>query len=65
MNRVTLGVLLCLGGLTLLHGNNTVIGIIAFVAGIVPMNGWSLSGKKSSLGGTKPPRTPEADQQRR
>lgn len=42
MNRVTLGVVLCLVGLILLHGNNALLGIVAFVAGIVIMNGWSL-----------------------
>lgn len=39
MNKVTIGVLLCLSSLILMHGNNAVIGIIAFVAGIVLMNG--------------------------
>jgi hypothetical protein len=41
MNRVTIGVLLCLSALILLSNNNAVIGIIAFVAGIVIMNGWT------------------------
>ncbi|MGW8194801.1 MAG: hypothetical protein ACWGOX_11100 [Desulforhopalus sp.] len=45
MSRVSLGVLLCLVGLILLHGNNAVFGIVAFVAGIVIMNGWSLPGR--------------------
>lgn len=40
MNKVTLGVLLCLSSLILLHSNLAVIGIIAFVAGIILMNGW-------------------------
>lgn len=39
MNKVTIGVLLCLSSLILMHGNNAVIGIIAFVVGIVLMNG--------------------------
>lgn len=40
MNKVTLGVLLCLSSLILLHRNHAAIGIIAFVVGIVLMNGW-------------------------
>ena len=40
MNKVTLGVLLCLSSLILLHRNHAAIGIVAFVAGIVLMNGW-------------------------
>lgn len=40
MNKVTVGVLLCLTALILLNSNNAVIGIIAFVAGIIIMNGW-------------------------
>lgn len=40
MNKVTIGVLLCLSALILLHGNNAVIGIISFIAGIIIMNGW-------------------------
>lgn len=40
MNKVTLGVLLCLSALILLHLNQAVIGILAFVAGIIIMNGW-------------------------
>ncbi len=39
MNKVTIGVLLCLSSLILMHGNNAVIGIIAFVVGIVLMHG--------------------------
>jgi hypothetical protein len=38
MNKVTIGVLLCLFSLVLMHGNNAIIGIIGFVAGIVLMN---------------------------
>jgi hypothetical protein len=38
MNKVTLGVLLCLSSLILMHGNNAIIGIITFVIGIVLMN---------------------------
>jgi hypothetical protein len=41
MNKVTVGVLLCLTALILLNSNNAVIGIIAFVAGIIIMNGWN------------------------
>ena len=40
MSKVTLGVLLCLSSLILLHRNHAAIGIIAFVVGIVLMNGW-------------------------
>ena len=39
LGKITIGVLLCLSSLVLMHGNNAVIGIIAFVAGIVFMNG--------------------------
>jgi len=39
MNKVTIGVLLCLLSFVLMHGGNAVIGVIAFVAGIVLMNG--------------------------
>lgn len=45
MNRVTLGVLLCLAALILLQGNNAVIGIIVFIAGIAIMNGWTWPGR--------------------
>jgi len=38
MNKVTLGVLLCLLALILLNHNRPIIGIIAFVLGIVLMN---------------------------
>jgi hypothetical protein len=40
MNRVSLGVLLCLSALILLHKNHTFIGVPAFVAGIILMNRW-------------------------
>ncbi len=40
MNKVTLGVLLCLSSLILLHRNHATIGIIVFVVGIILMNGW-------------------------
>ena len=40
MSKVTLGVLLCLSALILMHGSHAVIGIITFVAGIIIMNGW-------------------------
>lgn len=39
MNKVIIGVLLCLLSFVLMHGGNAVIGIFAFVAGIVLMNG--------------------------
>jgi hypothetical protein len=39
MNKVTLGVLLCISSLILLHRHHAAIGIIAFVIGIVLMNG--------------------------
>ena len=45
MNKVTIGVLLCLFSLILMHNNRAVIGIIAFVAGIILMNGWKRPGK--------------------
>lgn len=38
MNKVIIGVLLCLSSLILMHRNNAVMGIIAFVVGIVLMN---------------------------
>ena len=40
MNKLTVGVLLCLSSLILLHQNRPAIGIIAFVIGIALMNGW-------------------------
>jgi hypothetical protein len=40
MNKVTLGLLLCLSSLILLHGNHAIIGIIAFIVGIIFMYGW-------------------------
>ena len=40
MSKVTLGVLLCLSSLILMHRNHATIGIIVFVVGIVLMNGW-------------------------
>jgi hypothetical protein len=40
MNKVVIGVLLCLASLILMNRNNALIGIIAFVVGIVLMNGW-------------------------
>ena len=45
MNKVTIGVLLCLSSLILMHNNRAVIGIIAFVAGIILMNGRKRPGK--------------------
>lgn len=45
MNKVTFGVLLCLLSFILLHNNQAVIGLIAFIAGIVLMNGWKGSNK--------------------
>jgi hypothetical protein len=38
MNRVIIGVLLCLLSLILMHSSNAIIGIIGFVAGIILMN---------------------------
>ena len=38
MNKVTLGVLLCLSALILLHKNHAMIGIPVFIAGIILMN---------------------------
>jgi hypothetical protein len=38
MNKVVIGVLLCLLSLILMHSGNAVIGIIGFVAGIIFMN---------------------------
>ena len=38
MNRVTLGVLLCLAALILLHNNHAIPGLVAFIAGIILMN---------------------------
>lgn len=40
MNKVTVGVLLCLTALILLNSNHAIIGIIAFVSGIIIMNDW-------------------------
>ena len=40
MNKVTIGVLLCLTSLILLNGTHPAIGIITFVVGIIFMNGW-------------------------
>ncbi len=40
MNKVTLGVLLCLSSLILLNGSHAVIGIIMFIVGIIFMYGW-------------------------
>lgn len=40
MNKVTIGVLLCLSALIMLHSNNAVIGFITFTVGIIIMNGW-------------------------
>lgn len=40
MNKKTIGLLLCLSALILLHRNNAVIGLPAFVIGIIMMNGW-------------------------
>ena len=40
MNKVTLGVLLCLTSLILLNSTHPAIGIITFVIGIILMNGW-------------------------
>jgi len=38
MNKVTLGVLICLSALILLHKNHAIIGIPVFIAGIILMN---------------------------
>lgn len=40
MNKIILGVLLCLASLILLHQHHPAIGIIGFVIGIALMNGW-------------------------
>ncbi len=40
MNKVTLGVLLCLTSLIMLHNHHPASGIVAFVIGIALMNGW-------------------------
>ncbi|MFW2368109.1 MAG: hypothetical protein ACN4GW_16970 [Desulforhopalus sp.] len=40
MNKVTIGVLLCLSALILLHGNNAIVGILTFIIGIIIMNNW-------------------------
>lgn len=40
MNKVTLGVLLCLTSLIMLNSIHPAIGIITFVIGIILMNGW-------------------------
>lgn len=40
MSKVTLGVLVCLSSLILLSRGLAAIGIIAFVIGILMMNGW-------------------------
>jgi hypothetical protein len=39
MNKVTLGVLLCLSSLILLNSTHPAIGFIVFVVGIILMNG--------------------------
>ncbi|MGB3226147.1 MAG: hypothetical protein WBB23_25390 [Desulforhopalus sp.] len=38
MNKVIVGVLICLLSLILMHSGNAIIGIIGFVAGIILMN---------------------------
>jgi len=38
MNKVSLGVLLCLSALILLHNNQAIIGIPIFIAGIILMH---------------------------
>lgn len=38
MNRVSLGVLICLSALILIHYNQAIIGIPVFIAGIILMN---------------------------
>gem|GEM_PF-1018422 len=45
MNKVTLGVLLCLSSLILLNGVHPAIGFIMFIVGIILMNGWKGSKK--------------------
>jgi hypothetical protein len=45
MNKVTLGVLLCLSSLILLNGVHPAIGFIMFIVGIILMNGWKGSRK--------------------
>lgn len=40
MNKVSLGVFLCLFALILLHKGRAILGIVAFVIGIALMNGW-------------------------
>jgi len=40
MSKVTLGVLLCLSSLILLHRHHAALGIIVFIIGIILMNGW-------------------------
>jgi len=41
MNRVSVGVLLCLSSLILLHNNHAFIGVPVFVVGIILMNRWT------------------------
>ncbi|WP_169309067.1 hypothetical protein [Desulforhopalus sp. IMCC35007] len=41
MNKVSIGVLLCLSGLILLHWNQAFAGVPVFMAGILVMNGGS------------------------
>ncbi len=40
MSKVTLGVLLCLSSLILLHRHHAALGIIIFIVGIILMNRW-------------------------